>query len=178
MRTGLRIGLLILVVGGAVLALAARSRIARVTNAVAEIPVHPGAREGGGRARHLPRLLSWDDPTAARVRRVFALAETTSLSSVARHAHPALAARGWYLVDPGEIERMANPQVIVWQRDPDERLDLTQLWPVAGMSREQRLYGGIFPPEFLDAPQVIEWNYALGGPRLTRAIPSGRTLIR
>lgn len=34
-------------------------------------------------------------------------------------------------------------------------LDLEPLWPLPGMTRAQRLYGKIFPAEFLDAPRVI-----------------------
>ena len=44
---------------------------------------------------------------------------------------------------------------LVWQRDPDERLDLATLWPIDGMSQDARLYGGTFPAAFLDAPLVI-----------------------
>ena len=102
--------------------------------------------------------------SSARVQRVLAIDQLVALGVVARHAATALGAQGWYLVMPDDLAQFENPQVIVWQRDPDERLDLTQLWPVSGMSREQRLYGGIFPAEFLDAPLVIEWNWALGGP--------------
>jgi hypothetical protein len=61
-----------------------------------------------------------------------------------------------------------DPQVIIWQHDPDERLDLTRLWPISGMSRAQRLYGGTFPEAFLDEPVVIGWTWALGGPRSRR----------
>jgi hypothetical protein len=155
----------------ALVALASVSRIARVTKAAEAIPVYPGAREGDSRIRYLPRVLSWDDRSSARVQRVFALSEPTTLLTIARHAAPALADRGWYLVMPHGLEGLNDPQVIVWQRDPDERLDLTQLWPIGGMTRTERMYGGMFPPEFLDAPRVIEWSWALGGPRSPRPAP-------
>jgi len=140
-------------------------RIARVTRAASAIPVYPGAREGSRHTRYWPHLISWDDRSSARVQRVFALPESTSLGAIAHHADTALVAQGWYLVTPNDFERFSNPQVIVWQREPGERLDLTQLWPISGMSRTQRLYGGTFPPEFLDAPMVFGWSWALGGPR-------------
>jgi hypothetical protein len=120
-------------------------------------------------------VLSWDDRSSARVQRVFALHEATTLVAIARHADATLAPQGWYLVSPDDLERLTNPQVIVWQRDPDERLDLTQAWPVEGITRTQRMYGGIFPAEFLDSPVVIEWSWALGGPRSPRPAPIERT---
>ena len=146
-------------------------RIVRVRRSAAVIPVYPGAREGGGRIRYWPRLLSWDDRSSARVQRVFALGEGVSVLDVARSAHPALLARGWYLVTPTDLEGPGDPQVIVWQRDPGERLDLEPLWPLPGMTREQRLYGNIVPADFLDAPRVIGWSWALGGPRSARQVP-------
>jgi hypothetical protein len=86
------------------------------------------------------------------VQRVFALPQAITLFTIARRADATLAAQGWYLLMPDDLdERFSNPQVIVWQREPDQRLDLTQLWPLSGMSRTERLYGGTFPPEFLDA---------------------------
>jgi hypothetical protein len=145
-------------------------RIVRVRRGAAEIPVYPGAREGGGRIRYWPRLISWDDRSSARVQRVFALDEGISVRDVARDAHPALLAKGWYLVLPTDLEGRGDPQVIVWQRDPDERLDLEPLWPLPGMTREQRLYGSVFPAAFLDAPRVIGWSWALGGPRSARPV--------
>lgn len=168
----------IVAVGVVLLLLAAWSRIDRVIRAAAAIPVYPGAREGGGRTRYWPHLLSWDDRSSARVQRVFALSQPTSLIAVARQAHTTLEARGWYLVTPDDLERFTNPQVIVWQHEPDERLDLTQLWPLSGMSRTERLYGGIFPAAFLDAPLVIEWSWALNGPRSPRPEPSRRPIVR
>lgn len=171
--------LAIAVVGVVALALAAWSRIARVARAGAAIPVYPGAREGGGRVRYLPHLLSWDDRSSARVQRVFAFSQPTSLIAIARRADEALAPNGWYLVTPDNLERPTNPQVIIWQRDPDERLDLTQVWPLIGMTRTQRLYGGVFPEKFLDAPLVIEWSWALEGSRSPRpAPPSWRAIVR
>lgn len=161
----MRITLLLLLVVGVVLAVMATFRVNRVKRAAAAIPSYPGATEGGGRVRYFPHLISWDDRSSARVQRVFALPEHQSLGSIARHVNDGLAADGWYLMAPDELHRIENPQVVVWQREPDERLDLTQLWPISGMTREQRLYGGVFPAEFLDAPLVIEWSWALGGPR-------------
>jgi hypothetical protein len=178
MRTVLRGVLAIVVIGLIALALAAWSRIARVTRATAAIPVYPGTREHGGRTRYLPHLLSWDDRSSARVQRVFAFSQVTSLITIARHADTTLAAQGWYLVTPDDLERFPNPQVIMWQRDPDERLDLTQLWPLPGMTRTERLYGGIFPAEFLDAPLVIEWSWALNGPRSPRPAAPPRPAVR
>lgn len=178
MRTVLRSVLVVMVVGVVVLALAAGARIVRVTRASAAIPVYPGARERGGRTRYWPHLLSWDDRSSARVQRLFALSRLTSLVTIARHADTTLAAQGWYLVTPDDLNRFANPQVIVWQREPDERLDLTQLWPLSGMTRTQRLYGGIFPREFLDAPLVIEWSWALKGPRSPRLAPLPHPAVR
>jgi hypothetical protein len=178
MRTVLRGVLAIVVVGVVALAMAAGSRIARVTRASGAIPVYPGARERGGRTRYLPHLLSWDDRSSARVQRLFALSRVTSLVTIARYADTTLAAQGWYLVTPDDLEGFPNPQVIVWQREPDERLDLTQLWPLSGMTRTQRLYGGNFPPEFLDAPLVIEWSWALNGPHSPRPAPPPRPGVR
>ncbi|MDP9178054.1 MAG: hypothetical protein M3O61_10285 [Gemmatimonadota bacterium] len=179
MRSFVRAILAIVAVGVVALALAAWSRVARVTRAAAAVPVYPGAREGGGRTRYWPHLLSWDDRSSARVQRVFAFPQATSLTTIGRHADATLAPQGWYLVTPEDLERITNPQVIVWQRDPDERLDLSQLWPLVGMTRDQRLYGGIFPAEFLDAPLVIEWSWALGGPRSPRpaALPGPSILL-
>jgi hypothetical protein len=177
-RSVLRGVLAIVVLGIVALALAAWSRIARVTRAAAAVPVYPGARERGGRTRYLPHVLSWDDRSSARVQRVFALSQATSLLTIARYADATLAAQGWYLVTPDDLEGYANPQVIVWQREPDERLDLTQLWPLGSMTRTERLYGGIFPAEFLDAPLVIEWSWALDGPRSPRPAPPPRPVVR
>jgi hypothetical protein len=166
------------VVGIVALAFAAWSRFARVTKAAAAIPVYPGTREAGGRTRYFPRVLSWDDRSSARVQRVFALPQPASLAAVSRHADAMLAPNGWYLVTPDDLERFGSPQVIVWQRNPDERLDLSQVWPVEGMTRTQRMYGGIFPREFLDAPMVIEWSWALGGPRSPRSAPPPQPIVR
>lgn len=177
MRWVLRSISAIAVVSVVALALAAWSRLARVTRAAAAIPVYPGTREAGGRTRYLPHVLSWDDRSSARVQRVFALPEATSLVAIGRHADAMLAPKGWYLVTPDDLQRFVNPQVIVWQRDPDERLDLSQVWPVDGMTRTQRMYGGIFPAEFLDAPMVIEWSWALGGPRSPRPAPPPRLTV-
>lgn len=178
MRSGLRAVLAIVVAGGVALALTALFRVARVNRAAAAIPAFPGTRESGGRTRYLPHLLSWDDRSSARVQRVFSLPPATSMVTVGRRAAATLAAQGWYLVTPDELERIANPQVIVWQREPDERLDLTQLWPLPNMTRTQRLYGGIFPAEFLDAPLVIEWSWALGGARSPPPAPPRQPLLR
>lgn len=178
MRLNRRVLLAILIGGAIGLTLVAWSRIARVTTAAAAIPVYPGAQEGGTRARYWPHLLSWEDRSSARVDRLFALSQTTSLLAIARQAQDTLAAQGWYLVTPDELRQGAmDPQVIVWQREPDERLDLTQLWPVAGMTRTQRMYGGTFPSELLDAPQVISWSWALGGPRSARPALQGRPIV-
>jgi hypothetical protein len=163
-----KIALLLLVVIGVVLVTGATFRVLRVKRASAAMPTYPGSTESGGRIRYFPRLLAWDDRSSARVQRVFALSEYQSLSTIARHADSSLVADGWYLVMPEELDRIENPQVIVWQREPDERLDLVQLWPIKGMTKEQRLYGGVFPAEFLDAPLVIEWSWALGGARSPR----------
>lgn len=165
MKTFMRIALLLLIAIGAGLAVAAVSRVARVRRAAAAMPTYPGATEGGGRVRYFPRVLSWDDRSSARVQRLFALSESVSLATIARQADSSLAPQGWYLVLPEELDRIEHPQIVVWQREPDERIDLTKLWPISGMTREQRLYGGVFPAEFLDAPLVIEWSWALGGPR-------------
>lgn len=163
--------LLIVATAVGLCAIVAVLRITRVRRGAAEIPVYPGAREGGGRVRYWPRFSPWDDPTSARVLRVFALEQDISLIDVARNAHPALLAKGWYLVMPTALEGPHDPQVIIWQRDPDERLDLQPLWPLPGMTREQRLYGNVFPAEFLDAPRVIGWNWGLRGPRMEKAVP-------
>lgn len=153
-------------------------RVARVRRAAEGMPLHPGARQGAQDIRYFPRLLSMDDRSSARVRRIFSLAEDASLGVVARTAQASLASNGWYLVDPPDLALMEEPQVIVWQRDPDERLDLVRLWPVPNMTREQRLHGGLFPPNLLDAPMVFEWTWALGGPRAHRPVPySPRTLV-
>ena len=140
-------------------------RLVRVHQAGRAIPVYPDAREGPRRTRYWPRLVSWDDRSSARVDRIFAVPAGTALLAIARHAADWLAGQGWYLVTPTELAGTQDPQVIVWQRDPEERLDLSQLWPVAGMTRTQRLYGGAFPEAFLDAPVVIGWTWALGGAR-------------
>lgn len=100
------------------------------------------------------------------------------MATIGRHADLQLSSDGWYLVTPENLETIREPQVIVWQRDPSERLDLTRLWPVDGMTREQRLYGGVFPAEFLDAPLVIEWSWALGGPRSTRPLIPSKSIVR
>jgi len=154
-----------LVVAGAV---SATRRLVRVHHARGAIPVYPGAREGPEHTRYWPRLLSWDDRSSARVDRIFAIPAGTTLLAIARQAADSLAGRGWYLVTPNDLAGRQDPQVIVWQRDPDERLDLGQLWPASGMSRTERLYGGKFPEAFLDAPVVIGWTWALGGPRSPR----------
>jgi hypothetical protein len=177
-RSVLRAISAIAVIGLVALALAAWFRISRVTRAAAAIPVYPGTREAGGRTRYLPHVLSWDDRSSARVQRVFALPEAISLVAIARHADAMLAPKGWYLVTPDDLERLGTPQVIVWQREPDERLDLTQVWPVEGITRTQRMYGGIFPAEFLDAPMVVEWSWALGGPRSSPPVPPPTPIVR
>lgn len=165
MKPFMRFAFLLLIAVGVSLAVAAAARVARVRRAAAAMPTYPGAAEGGGRVRYFPRVLAWDDRSSARVQRVFALPERVSLATIARQADSSLAPQGWYLVLPEELARIEHPQVVVWQREPDERIDLTQLWPISGMTREQRLYGGVFPAEFLDAPLVIEWSWALGRPR-------------
>src|SRR5688572_28814696 len=129
---------------------AAVYRVVRVRNAASAIPTYPGAREGGGRVRYFPRILSLDDRSSARVQRLFAIPESTRLGAIGRYVDSVLVPQGWYLVTIDELERVSDPQVLVWQRDPDERVDLTQLWPVDNMTRTQRLYGGFFPPDFLD----------------------------
>jgi hypothetical protein len=171
---------LAIVLGGTVaLTLATWSRIARVNKGAAAIPSYRGAREGASVVRYWPHVLSWDDRSSARVDRVFALSQTTSLLAIARQAQDTLAARGWYLITPDDLRQAAmDPQVIVWQREPDERLDLVQLWPVAGMTPTQRMYGGKFPAEFLKAPQVIGWTWALGGPRSARPALPGPAIVR
>lgn len=171
MRPVLRTTTSVLLVLIVVLAVAGMFRVVRVTRAGAAIPVYPGARESGGRTRYLPHLISWDDRSSARIQRIFAFPNVTPLTTIARHADAKLSTQGWYLVAPEDLERVGDPQVIVWQRDPDERLDLMKVWPLPNLTRTQRLYGGIFPAEFLDAPLVIEWSWALGGarsPRYTR----------
>lgn len=167
--------LVVLVVGVGIMAVL---RITRIAKAAAAIPLYRGAREGGGRTRYFPHLISWDDRSSARVQRVFALPESISLRTVATAANASLEQRGWYLVAPDHLEQFENPDVVIWQRDPDERLDLSVMWPVRGISREQRLYGGVFPPEFLDSPLVIEWSWSLGGPRLSRPVPIPGPSIR
>jgi len=155
----------VLLVAGVV---SATRRVVRVRRAGGAIPVYPGALEGPRRTRYWPRLLSWDDRSSLRVDRIFAVPAGTTLLAIARHAADGLAGRGWYLVTPNDLAGSRDPQVIVWQRDPDERLDLGQLWPVSGMSRTQRLYGGTFPEAFLDAPVVVGWTWALRGARSPR----------
>jgi hypothetical protein len=174
MKIFMRFALPVLIVIAVVVAVAATSRVMRVRHAAAGMPTYPGSTEAGGRIRYFPRLISWDDRSSARVQRVFALSERVNLATVARYADSSLAAQGWYLVLPEELHRIEDPQVVVWQREPDERLDLVQLWPVRGMTAEQRLYGGVFPAEFLDRPMVIEWSWALGGSRSAPRPPSSR----
>lgn len=146
----------------------ATQRVARVRRAGSAIPAYPGAREGPRYARYWPRVMAWDDRSSARVDRVLAVPAGTTLRAVARHATDSLIARGWYLATPDDLAGTQDPQVIIWQRDPDERLDLAQLWPVSGITREQRLYGGRFPEAFLDEPVVVGWTWSLGGSRLPR----------
>jgi hypothetical protein len=178
MKPALRAVLSIVLIAALALAVAASFRIARVNRASAAIPIYAGTREGGGRTRYFPHVIAWDDRSSARVQRVFALSHAMSLATIARHADATLSQRGWYLVTPDDLERIANPQVIVWQRDPDERLDLMQVWPIAGMTRTTRLYGGIFPADFLDAPMVIEWSWALGGARSPRPAPPPSPIVQ
>lgn len=140
-------------------------RVARVHAGRDAIPIYPQAREGPQHSRYWPRLLSWDDRSSARVDRIFALPAGTTLLAVARAAASELGRQNWYLITPSDLLGTHDPQVIVWQRDPDERLDLSQLWPMAGLTREQRLYGGRFPAKFLDEPMVIGWTWSLDGPR-------------
>ncbi len=126
MRFIRRVVLAIVLSGTVALTLVVWSRIARVTRAAAAIPVYPGAREGGKRVRYWHHVLSWDDRSSARVDRPFVL-RTTSLLAIARQAQDALVAQGWYLVTPDDLRQVAiDPQVIVWQRGPDERLDLAR----------------------------------------------------
>jgi hypothetical protein len=153
-----------------VVAVLGATRIVRVRRGEALIPVYPGARGAGGRTRYLPHVLSWDDRSSARVQRLFALSASNDVGTVARTVNGRLTAEGWYLLSPEDLT-LRNPQVIVWQRDPDERLDLMQVWPLPNMTREQRMYGGIFPAEFLDEPLVIEWSWMLGGARSPRPAP-------
>jgi hypothetical protein len=145
-------------------------RVVRVNAGGAEIPVYPQAREGPIYRRYWPKLLAWDDRSSARVDRIFAVPAGTTLLAVARAAAPGLDKGGWYLVTPSVLQGTYDPQVIVWQRDPHERMDLTQLWPVEGLTREQRMYGGRFPAEFLDEPMVIGWTWSRGGPRSSRPL--------
>ena len=159
-------------------AIAALDRVGRVTQGAEAIPIYPDAREGPAQTRYLPRLLSWDERSSARVRRVFALAEPNSLQVIARHADAILAPQGWYLLNEIDLRAVIEPQVIVWQREPDERLDLTKLWPLDGMTREQRLYGNIFPAAFLDEPFVFEWSWMLGGSHAARPAPPSRSIMR
>ena len=173
-----RVLLAILVVSVVVLAAASLSRIAKVKKGASAIPLYTGAREAGGHTRYFPQVFSWDDRSSARVQRVFAFPAAVTLATIGRHADGQLSRDGWYLVTPENLDRIEQPQVIVWQRDPDERLDLVKVWPVDGMTREQRLYGGIFPAEFLDAPLVVEWSWALGGPRSARPYPATRSILR
>ena len=174
-RRGLSTIVVLLATGVAAFAI---FRIIRVHSGAAAIPVYPGAREGGGRTRYLPHIISWDDRSSARVDRVFALPSAVPLIVIAREADPKLRRDGWYLATPDDLVRPIDPQVIIWQRDPDERLDLTRLWPVAGMTGEQRLYGGIFPERFLGSPLVIGWTWSLGGSRLPPPSSPSRPIIR
>lgn len=178
MRTFLRI-VLVLVAGGVIVfAFVTRSRTARVDNAAAAIPVYPGATEAAKRIRYWPRFMAWDDRSSARVDRVFSLSDTTNVLAIARHADATLATEGWYLVLPHDLRpTVMEPQVIVWQRDPDERLDLAVLWPIAGMTRTQRMHGGLFPAHLLDAPRVIGWTWFLGGARSARPVPRGPSIV-
>jgi hypothetical protein len=173
----LRVFLAILAGCAVVLAAASLSRIAKVRKGASAIPLFTGAREAGGHTRYFPKVFSWDDRSSARVQRVFAFPAAVTLATIGRRADAQLARDGWYVVTPENLDRIEQPQVIVWQRDPDERLDLVKLWPVDGMTREQRLYGGIFPAEFLDAPLVVEWSWALGGPRTARPPAATRSIL-
>lgn len=165
--------------GGLLIAATVAFRVIRVQRGAAEIPIVPGTREGPRHTRYWPRVISWDDRSSSRVDRVFVAAAGTTLLAAARGAADSLERRGWYLVTPDDLSLRQDPQVIVWQRDPDERLDLSQLWPVPGMSREQRLYGGRFPAAFLDEPVVIGWSWSLDGPRSARPIPPrGRAIVQ
>lgn len=168
----------ILAAGAVVLTAASLVRIAKVKKGASAIPTSAGAREAGGRTRYFPRISPWEDRSSARVQRVFALPGPVPLATVARQSRDQLERDGWYLVSPESLDTIDEPQVVVWQRDPDERLDLVRLWPVEGMSREQRLYGGIFPAAFLDAPLVIEWSWALGGPRSARPPVPTKSILR
>lgn len=155
------------------------ARVHRVRAGLQEIPVMTVGQAGPTYTRYWPRLLAWDDRSSARVDRMVAMPSGTTLLQLARSATASLVERGWYLVTPLPLGAQGDPQVVVWQRDPDERLDLTQLWPVAGMRPEQRLYGGRFPAAFLDKPVVIEWTWSLGGPRSARPDAAGeRSIVR
>ena len=178
LTTGRQLLVAVLLAGAVALILAAGARVWRVHRGAAVIPTYSDAREGGGRTRYFPHVLAWNDRSSARVQRMFAFDHFTSLAAIGRRADARLAQQGWYLVMPQDLNRIENPQVIVWQRDPDERLDLTQVWPLTGMTRDQRLYGGRFPAEFLDAPLVIEWDWALGGPRSPRPAEPPSPVIR
>ncbi len=171
-------GWIAVALAGAAVVVAAH-RLVRVHHGRMEVPVYPEAREGPQHARYWPRLLAWDDRSSARVDRIFAIPARTSLLDVARYADASLASRGWYLVTPSDLVATRDPQVIVWQRDPDERLDLSMLWPIEGMTPTQRLYGGRFPTSFLDEPAVIGWTWSLGGPRSAHPLPSAfRSIVR
>lgn len=145
------------------------ARVHRVQAGLREIPITTVGQAGPIYTRYWPRLLAWDDRSSARVEQLVAMPAGTTLLRLAGDATASLEQRGWYLMTPLPREAKNDPQVIVWQRDPDERLDLTQLWPLAGMTAEQRLYGGRFPAAFLDKPVVVEWTWSLGGPRSARA---------
>lgn len=141
------------------------------------LPGFPGTRESRGRTRYLPHLLAWSDRSSARVQRV-----CTSPGDQYGHGCPPrcrdACGAGLGSRDPRGAREHRDLQVIVWQRELDERLDLTQLWPLSNMTRRQRLYGGIFPAEFLDAPLVIEWSWALGGARSPPPAPPRQPLVR
>lgn len=170
MSTTMRVVLGLFLAAAVVGALAARNRVLRVSTGAAAIPLYPGAREGRSITRYLPSL-SWDDRSSARVQRVFAITEPTSLQVIAQHANEILAPQGWYLLNPIDLRAVIEPQVIVWQREPDERLDLTKLWPLERMTPEQRLSGNIFPEEFLNERLVIGWSWMLGGPHAPPLAP-------
>src|SRR5688500_19853536 len=99
-RTVLTVGVIVI----AALAVAAVDRVVRVTSAAGQIPVYPGSREAGGRPRYLPRLLSWDDRSSARLQRIFALPAAIPLSTIARDANETLTGQGWYLVSPEDLQ--------------------------------------------------------------------------
>src|SRR5688572_4045454 len=101
-----RVIVALLAAGAVVLAAASLVRIAKVKKGASAIPIYAGAREAGGRTRYFPRISPWDDPSSARVQRVFALPAAVTLATVGRQAGAQLERDGWYLVAPESLERI------------------------------------------------------------------------